>query len=77
MFPLIWQDSSCLGGEACKSKPTTKTQSLSGRNFGMTRAVHVHVNVHVYVYVDVYVDVNIDVDVDVNVNGFGCGCAAP
>jgi hypothetical protein len=54
----------------------SRTSSLPGKNFGMTRAVHVHehVNVNVHVNVDVIVDVN--VDVLVNVIGFcwvSCG----
>jgi len=44
-----------------------------GRNFGMTRAVHVHVNDSI----NVHVDVNVFVDVDVNVNGFSDALAAP
>ena len=50
-----------------------------GRNFGMTRAVHVHVNDYINVHVDVnvVVDVNVFVDVDVNVNGFSDALAAP
>jgi hypothetical protein len=45
-----------------------------GKNFGMTRAVHVHehVNVHVYVYVDVNVVVSVIGSCSLN-----CGSAVP
>jgi hypothetical protein len=48
-----------------------------GRNYGMTRAVHVNDHVHVYDHVNVDVHVDVVVDVDVNVNGFSGGLAVP